>query len=656
MGPGPGGPPGGGVGNQPPVIDPQAFSVEENSAVGTAVGTVVASDPDGDALTYAITAGNTDGAFAIAATTGALTVANTVPLDFETTPSFSLTVQVTDTGGLSASNLVTVNLIDVAEGTVVSTLLPPPEGDPNFLSTHFSGSGNCATCHNGLTDGAGADISIETDWSTTMMGNSSRDPLWRAKVASELKRNPHLSDKINDKCSRCHAPMANSEAKAAGAPLEILGNGFLNPVNAYHSEAMDGVSCTLCHQIADDGQLGTLAGSSGGYSIESIDGTGQKVAYGQYGDPRINPMQINSGYTPMLGNHTTSSELCATCHDLKTPFVDADGNVVSTTPETEFPEQMVFSEWEASSFGSGAGKTRCQTCHMQPVQEAVKIANRPVRLANRTGFSRHVMTGANTTMLTILADNAAELGVKATGFDATIARTQDFLGTAARLEVLSAGVVEGQLEDQLEVVLKVINESGHKLPTSYPSRRVYIHFQVEDQNGGLVFESGRTNADGSIIGVDSDADPYTIEPHYELVTSQDQVQVYEPIMGTVEGGVTYTLLNAGQYLKDNRLTPAGFDKGAVHSDIGVFGAALEDPDFNLGSDTITYRVGVPKGSGSLSVTVDLRYQALALGYLQDLFQDRDEAEVARFERLYQNAIQNGTPLSELIATITTVVP
>ena len=76
MGPGPGGPPGGGVGNQPPVIDPQAFSVEENSAVGTAVGTVVASDPDGDALTYAITAGNTDGAFAIDAASGALTVDN----------------------------------------------------------------------------------------------------------------------------------------------------------------------------------------------------------------------------------------------------------------------------------------------------------------------------------------------------------------------------------------------------------------------------------------------------------------------------------------------------------------------------------------------------------------------------------------------------
>ena len=50
---------------------------------------------------FAITAGNTGGAFAIDPTTGAITVANAAALDFETTPSFTLTVQVTDAGGLT---------------------------------------------------------------------------------------------------------------------------------------------------------------------------------------------------------------------------------------------------------------------------------------------------------------------------------------------------------------------------------------------------------------------------------------------------------------------------------------------------------------------------------------------------------------------------
>ena len=64
-GPGPGGPGGGGgtTTSQLPVIAPQNFSVEENSPNGTNVGTLVASDPDGDVLSYAITAGNLDNAF-----------------------------------------------------------------------------------------------------------------------------------------------------------------------------------------------------------------------------------------------------------------------------------------------------------------------------------------------------------------------------------------------------------------------------------------------------------------------------------------------------------------------------------------------------------------------------------------------------------------
>ena len=89
--------------------------------------------------------------------------------------------------------------------------------DANFLSTHFSGSGNCTSCHNGLTDGAGNDVSIESDWSTSMMANATRDPFWRAKVASEMLRNPQFEALLGDKCSRCHAPMASVEAKFNGS-------------------------------------------------------------------------------------------------------------------------------------------------------------------------------------------------------------------------------------------------------------------------------------------------------------------------------------------------------------------------------------------------------------------------------------------------------
>ena len=73
-------------------------------------------------------------------------------------------------------------------------LLPPASGgNPSFTSEHFSGSANCTMCHNGLNDQNGLDVSIETDWSSTMMANATRDPFWKAKVRSELNRNPQLS-------------------------------------------------------------------------------------------------------------------------------------------------------------------------------------------------------------------------------------------------------------------------------------------------------------------------------------------------------------------------------------------------------------------------------------------------------------------------------
>ncbi len=82
----------------------------------------------------------------------------------------------------------------------------------NFTTSHFSGSGNCATCHDGLTDTSGENVSIVRDWGTSMMANATKDPFWQAKVATELKRNPDLSTVINDTCSKCHAPMANYES------------------------------------------------------------------------------------------------------------------------------------------------------------------------------------------------------------------------------------------------------------------------------------------------------------------------------------------------------------------------------------------------------------------------------------------------------------
>ncbi len=118
--------------NDAPVVDPAAFSVAEDEAPGSAVGTVTFTDPDaGQSHTFAITAGNTGGAFAIDASTGEITVATA--LDFETLAAYSLTVEVTDDGApvLSGSATIDITVTDADDAPVaVDDAATVTEDDP----------------------------------------------------------------------------------------------------------------------------------------------------------------------------------------------------------------------------------------------------------------------------------------------------------------------------------------------------------------------------------------------------------------------------------------------------------------------------------------------------------------------------------------------
>jgi hypothetical protein len=104
--------------NQGPVAGDANFSVPEDAAVDTVVGVVSATD-DWDSLDFAITEGNSTGAFGIDGATGEITVAKT--LDFETTPSYLLTVEVSDPFRS-----------DTASVAIVVTDVDEPEPEPRF--------------------------------------------------------------------------------------------------------------------------------------------------------------------------------------------------------------------------------------------------------------------------------------------------------------------------------------------------------------------------------------------------------------------------------------------------------------------------------------------------------------------------------------------
>ncbi len=440
--------------------------------------------------------------------------------------------------------------------------------------------------------------------------------------------------------------------------------GFLDASNGnYFDMAMEGVGCALCHQIEDNGLLGSLDGISGKFSIADYVADGTPIAdrpmYGQYLNVNPIPMQNTIDFKPVFGAHTSTSEQCATCHDLKTPFVDASGMPASSTPESEFPEQMVYSEWKHSDYEDSRPLAQsCQDCHMQKVLEPVPIASRPGTQPSHSGFSEHKFFGANTVMLDILNRNKFQLGVSATGFDSSIQDTRSFLRQAASIAINQV-VVANQ---QLEVNLRVSNLSGHKFPTGYPSRRAYIHFLVRKvADNAIVFESGVEGNNGSISGVATDSDSSTYEPHYQIITDPGQVQVYEPIMQNTDAQVTHTLLRAASYIKDNRLLPKGFDKSSAPSDVAVRGLAAADTDFTAGQDDISYRIdlsaaGIADGE-MLRVEAELRYQPLAFGHLQDLFNDSASvSQVSEFQTLFENPNTFYTELVDSVQNATSNTP
>ena len=108
----------------PVVTAGQSFSLAENSANGTVVGSVLATDGDVTPASFGswtITGGTGDTAFAINPASGQVTVADSAQLNYETTTSFMLAVTVSDGVHTSAAQTVTVSLSDVNDVTPVVT-------------------------------------------------------------------------------------------------------------------------------------------------------------------------------------------------------------------------------------------------------------------------------------------------------------------------------------------------------------------------------------------------------------------------------------------------------------------------------------------------------------------------------------------------------
>jgi hypothetical protein len=505
-----------------------------------------------------------------------------------------------------------------------------PVGDNGF----FTGSGRCGGCHGddpvdfANVNSEGTDISPASNWRGTMMANSAKDPFWKAKVNHEILVNPAHAQELVNKCTSCHAPVGRFTNL-----LEFNNPNYSLEELALDSLARDGVNCGSCHQQKMDGPQGVGKHFSGELFFH------RDTIYGPYvTEEQTVPifeamMQSFVGYRPLGHAKIRQSETCAGCHSLSTHTADIQGNYTGN----DFIEQATYHEWLNSSYNDTPGiQKECQGCHMPDTEEGVVIASGYLFLPQRQPYGQHWLVGGNTFMLGLLKNNANALGVTATEehFNTAIERTSNLLQNETATVELTETSIEN---DTAKYSIKLSNLAGHKFPSGYPSRRAYVEIIAVDDAGNEIFHSGKMDNQYRIVGEDN-----TWEPHYDLITSQDQVQIYEMVMGDVNGNRTTVLERADVMLKDNRLTPLGFSVNhASYDTTKIVGAALYDTNFNHfddgteGSGTDGMRVHIPLSgfSGNLHVTARLMYQSVPPKYLEEMFTFDNEA-ITSFRSMY----------------------
>ncbi len=419
------------------------------------------------------------------------------------------------------------------------------------VSVAFSPASVCAECH-ATFDPQG---SPHDTWMGSAMAHAARDPWFRAAVVVAERDHPG----IGDLCFRCHTP----EAWLEGRCLPSDGSRLL-PTDT-------GIGCSGCHRMDPNPYV-------------------RNAQYVVVDEARVRgPYSVTPApHATQASTWVSDSAFCGTCHDLVNPLVprkSQDGTVTAMP----FPEQTTYSEWLASDFVS-EGRT-CQACHMpeEPGQNALAGPQRRER-------SVHAFAGGNLFLLDSVALLFPELDIQNQLQNGSL-RIRQMMASAAHLELIDppASARKGEL---LALTLRVVNDSGHKLPTGYPQ-------------GRRVFLSARSQA----LGFDRGSyDPLTDE----LV---DPLAVYEVVHGRHGVGPTHHLALNDLVISDSRIPPRGFVATATTAPVGKEFLELQGGKL-AHYDDVELAVEVPcDATEDIDLEFGLHYQSIHTAVVDELLDD-----------------------------------
>ncbi len=522
---------------------------------------------------------------------------------------------------LAVSLVAAVSNVTASCGSVVSKL--PQPNLPTAVASNtqeFAGVQVCSRCHSAndtvMRDRKGRDVSPIGEWQISMMALAARDPYFLAAMAREQRTRPAQRAAIDDLCLRCHAPVGHAAARLAGQQLALA--DLLNNPATFAALAREGVTCVGCHAALADG-LGEPSSFTGKLSLRT-----DRVVFGLVAALMAAAMEQMIQMRAERGAHMGRSALCGSCHTVELPGVAGD----------KILEQGTYLEWRASGFSTEQAAptsyaAECQTCHMPTTDQdgdafSTAMSTRPIDAPLRSPYARHALVGGSAYLLQSLAPFAAWLGagVSAADLQSAALRSAALLRSAAKLSMEVAGSADAH--GPIDVAIRVENLTGHKLPTGYPSRRMWLHVQAFDRRGQLVFESG-AHHQGRIVGVDGRSE--TVVPDVGRLTAGGPPSIWQAVPVGADARVTHLQLGVAKFVKDNRILPLGWrsaDADPRLAPIGVANVAQHQPG------AATVRVALP--GSAVGVSAELLYQAIPPATIAS-YDPSSDALAARFRMI-----------------------
>ena len=217
-----------------------------------------------------------------------------------------------------------------------------------------------------------------------------------------------------------------------------------------------------------------------------------------------------------------------------------------------------------------------------------------VFIPERADLKSHDFAGGSTWVQEMVLNLYPDDGLNPEYLQAGMDRSRSMLERAGTLEVTQQGN---------HIHVRVINETGHKLPTGYPEgRRMWIHVSLFDDSLQLIEEYGHYDELNAVLTTD---DTRVFEVH------QGADAVVAAVAGIPEGEGFHFVLN-NVIFKDNRIPPRGYTYAGFRSvQAEPVGTTYRDGQY--WSDTM-FRIPV----GAASASVDLYYQTSSKEFIEFL--------------------------------------